>query len=184
VRTLVIDGNRRRRLPSIRCDLHPILSSLTTPTGQRPRTLPAAHHHSDTQRQRRGDATSPIAERAPAASRPQPSSMPCWGDYMARQRSPPDVPRRLPVAKHAVGTRDVTVDDNNTTQWRTTTARHDATHNDHEVPRRHVRHHWLPSLLLYDHCCCSWLYQVVISVLIIAVSLLVCSILISVNINS
>jgi hypothetical protein len=41
-------------------------------------------------------------------------------------------------------------------------------------------------LSLYDHFCCSLLYQVVISVLIIAVSLLVvvCSILISVNINS
>jgi hypothetical protein len=103
VRTLVIDGNRHRRLPSIRRDLHPISSSLTTSTGQRPRTLPAAHHHGDTRRQRRGDATSPTAERALAASRPQPSSTPRQGDYMARQRSPPDVPRRLPVVKHTLG---------------------------------------------------------------------------------
>jgi hypothetical protein len=103
VRMLVIDGNRHRRLPSIRRDFHPISSSLTTSTGQRPRTLPAAHHHGDTRRQRRGDATSPTAERALAASRPQPSSTPRRGDYMARQRSPPDVPRRLPVVKHALG---------------------------------------------------------------------------------
>jgi hypothetical protein len=78
----------------------------------------------------------------------------------------------------------VTVDDDDTTQRRTTTARHDATRNDHEVTRRRVHHRLLPSLLLYDHCYCSWLYQVDISVLIIAVILLVCSILISVNINS
>jgi hypothetical protein len=103
VRTLVIDGNRHRRLPSIRRDLHPISSSLTTSTGQRPRTLPAAHHHGDTRRQRCGDAMSPTAERALTASWPQPSSTPCRGDYMARQRSPPDVPRRLPVVKHALG---------------------------------------------------------------------------------
>jgi hypothetical protein len=67
-----------------------------------------------------------------------------------------------------------------------TTARHDAMRNEHEVTRRLVHHRLLLLLLLYDHFCCSWLYQVVISVLIIAVSLLVvvCSILISVNINS
>jgi hypothetical protein len=139
---LVIDGNRHRRLPSIRHDLHPISSSLTTSTGQWPRTLPAAHHHGDTRQQRRGDATSPTAERVLAASRPQPSSTPRRGDYMAGQRSHPDVPRRLPVAKHALGTVHSSNDDNdndtphipfNTRYARRRTTRHDGGRRRHDT---------------------------------------------------